>query len=446
MTASTSPRRSGRAPRAALVTLGCPSNQVDSERIMGGLVSLGFDLVSEEEADVIIVNTCGFIESAREESVETIMDMAGYKEEGSARALVVAGCLAELHRAELEGELTEADAIVGLADRDRIPEICLRLLECAPAGEPVYTRVVTGPRHTAYLRISEGCNNVCSYCTIPVIRGHFRSVPEDEVIAEAGELVQLGARELILVGQDTTNYGADLDGANLPRLLERLSAIGELRWLRLLYAHPAHMTDELIGAIGGLPKVLPYIDLPVQHISGSVLRRMGRFTSPDDIRALIRKLRDRIPGVALRTSLIVGFPGETAADFRELTDFLRETRFERLGAFTYSREEGTRAASLDGEIPPELAEERYDELMRLQAGITEEFQQSLVGREMDMIVDEIDPDTEDVFGRTYLDAPEIDGTVSVGGGIDPDAGFVRIRIVDAGTYDLVGEVVPDGED
>jgi ribosomal protein S12 methylthiotransferase len=434
---------STRKPRAALVTLGCPMNQVDSERIMGGLVSLGFELVSEEEADIIVVNTCGFIESAREESVETILAMAEYKREGRAKALVVAGCLAELYKRELEGELSEADVVMGLSERERIPEICLRLLERSPEGEPVYTRVVSGPRHSAYLRISEGCNNVCSYCTIPVIRGHFRSVPEEEILAEAEELVQVGARELILIGQDTTNYGVDLDGESLPRLLEKLSAIDRVRWLRLLYAHPAHMTGELIEAIAGLPKVLPYVDIPIQHISANILRRMGRFTAPDDIRALLRKLRDRIPGVALRTSLMVGFPGETDDDFRELTGFLEEVRFERLGAFTYSREEGTRAALLEDEVPPEVAGERYDELMQLQAGITEEFQQSLIGRDLEMIVDEIDPETEDVFGRSYLDAPEIDGTISVAGGIDPDAEFVRIRVVDAGTYDLIGEVIKE---
>ncbi len=435
------PIPSERKPRAALATLGCPTNQVDSERIMSGLVSLGFELVSEEEADIIVVNTCGFIESAREESIETIMAMAEYKHEGRARALVVAGCLAELYRKELECELSEADAVVGLSERERIPEICLRLLERSPEGDPVYTRVVSGPRHTAYLRISEGCNNVCSYCTIPVIRGHFRSVPEGEILAEAQELTRIGARELILIGQDTTNYGADMDGENLPRLLETLSAIERVRWLRLLYAHPSHMTDELIAALASLPKALPYVDIPIQHISPKILRRMGRFTSPDDIRTILRKLRDHIPGVALRTSLIVGFPGETDADFRELLDFMKEVRFERLGAFIYSREEGTRAALLEDTVPEKVAEERFDELMRIQSRITEDFHRSLIGREMEMIVDEISPETGDVFGRSYMDAPEIDGIISVAGGVDPDAEFVRVRIVDAGTYDLTGETI-----
>ncbi len=410
-------------PGVALATLGCPMNQVDSERIMGGLVSLGFELVSEEDADIIVVNTCGFIESAREESIEAIMSMAEYK--------------------RTESELSEADAIMGLSERDRIPETCLRLLGRSPESEPEYIRVVSGPRHSAYLRISEGCNNVCSYCAIPVIRGHFRSVPENEILAEAEELAQTGARELILIGQDTTNYGIDLDNASLPRLLEKLSAIEQIRWLRLLYAHPAHMSEEIIEAAADIPKMLPYIDIPIQHISSKILRRMGRFTSPEEIRALLRKLRDRIPGLALRTSLMVGFPGESESDFRELLNFMNETRFERLGAFTYSREEGTRAALLEDAVPEEAANERYNELMRLQAEITEEFQQSLIGRELEMIVDEIDPESGDVFGRSYLDAPEIDGVISVADGVDPEEEFVRVRIVEAGTYDLIGERIED---
>lgn len=431
-----------RTPRAALVTLGCPMNQVDSEHIMAGLVSLGFELVPEEEADVIVVNTCGFIESARNESVETILELAEYKRTGRAKALVVAGCLAELHRVELESVLGEADAVVGLSERDSIPDLCLRLLDREREGEAVYTRVVTGPRHSAYLKIAEGCSNACSYCTIPAIRGRFRSVPGDEALREAEELVTLGARELILIGQDTTRYGADTDGASLPRLLERLAAIEDVRWLRLMYAQPAHLTDEIIEAFRDIPKLLPYVDIPVQHISGNILRRMGRLTTPDGIRALISRLRERIPGVVLRTSLIVGFPGETEAEFGELLDFVEETRFERLGAFVYSPEKGTRAARLGGAVPEKVAEVRFDQIMRLQAEITEEFQRSLVGSEFEMIVDEVDPDSEDVFGRTYMDAPEIDGVVTVAGGIDPDEEFVRVRIVDAGTYDLVGEVIP----
>ncbi len=430
-----------RPPRAALVTLGCPMNQVDSERIMGGLVSLGFELVSEEEADIIVVNTCGFIESAREESVDTVLELAELKKTGRAKKLVVAGCLAELHGDELKRELEEADAVVGLGERESIPELCLSLLGRERGGETPYTRVVTGPRYSAYLKIAEGCNNVCSYCTIPAIRGHFRSVPPDEIVREAEELVSLGARELVLIGQDTTYYGTDMDDTSLPKLMERIAAIEDVRWLRLMYGHPAHIDDPLIDMFRNIPKLVPYLDLPIQHISGDILRRMGRFTTPDDIRGLIARLRERVPGIVLRTSLIVGFPGETESDFEGLMDFMEETRFERLGAFVYSPEEGTRAASLDGAVPEEVAQGRYDELMRLQADISEEFHASLVDREFDMIVDEIDPDSGDVFGRTYMDAPEIDGVVSVGGGVAPDAEFVRVRITDAGTYDLVAEPV-----
>jgi len=419
-------------------------NQVDSERIMGGLVSLGFEIVPEEEADIIIVNTCGFIESAREESIETILSMAELKRKGRAKALVVAGCLAERYRSDLESELSEADVIVGLSERDRIPSICLELAGRVQEGAAVYTRVVSGPLHTAYLKISEGCNNVCAYCTIPMIRGHFRSMAEEDILREAEELVSVGARELVVIGQDTTNYGIDLENASLPSLLEKVAAIEGVEWLRLMYAHPAHITEELIEAFESIPRLLPYLDLPIQHISQYVLRRMGRFTPPDHIRALIQNLRNRIDGLVIRTSLIVGFPGETGEDFEELLDFMQDARFERLGAFVYSPEEGTRAALLENRVPEQLATERYEEVMELQAEISGEFQESLVGSEVEMIVDEIDPESGDVFGRSYHDAPDVDGAISVAGDIPEGTEFCRVLITEAGTYDLIGEVVKEG--
>ncbi|MCE5252538.1 30S ribosomal protein S12 methylthiotransferase RimO [bacterium] len=430
-------------PRAALVTLGCPMNQVDSECIMGGLVSRGFEIVPEEEAEVIVVNTCGFIGDAREESIDAILSVAGYKHTGNLRALVVAGCLAERHRDELERELTEADAIVGLADRDRIPALCLELLGRGEQGESVYSRVVTGPPYTAYLKISEGCDNRCSYCTIPLIRGPYRSVPEDDIIRDAEELVSLGTRELILIGQDTTRYGSDLGGKTLPGLLRRLSDIEGADWIRLMYTHPAHFTDELIDAVNGLPKVLPYIDIPVQHISGRVLERMGRRTDPAHIRALLGKIRGRIDGVVLRTSLIVGFPGETGEDFGELLDFVRESRFERLGAFVYSPEEGTGAALMDDRVTEEIAAERYEILMEAQSMVSGQFHESLAGHEFDMIVDSVDPETGAAEGRTYMDAPDVDCTVTVDSGVPEDCVFCRVRITGSGPYDLAGEVVKD---
>ena len=431
----------GSPPRAALATLGCPMNQVDSERIMGGLVSLGFEIVPEEEADIIVVNTCGFIESAREESIETILSLADLKKKGRAKALVVAGCLAERYRNDLESELSEADAIVGLSERDRIPSLCLELAGRAHEGETLYTRVVSGPLHSAYLKISEGCNNLCAYCTIPMIRGPYRSLAEEDILREAEELVSVGARELVIIGQDTTNYGIDLDSGNLPSLLEKIAAVEGVEWLRLMYAHPSHITEDLIGAFDSIPQLLPYLDLPVQHISPGILRRMGRLTPPDRIRALLKHLRNRVEGLVIRTSLIVGFPGETEEDFEELLDFMEEMRFERLGAFVYSPEEGTRAALLEDRVPEETAVERYEEVMKLQAEISGKFQESLVGTEMEMIVDEIDPETGDVFGRSYMDAPEVDGAISIAGDIPEGTEFCRVLITEAGTYDLIGEVI-----
>lgn len=428
-------------PKAAIVTLGCPMNQVDSERIMGGLVSLGFDIVPEEEADVIVVNTCGFIESAREESIETIMSVAALKETGRLRSLVVAGCLTERYREELERELTEADAIVGLADRETLPRLCLDLLKRKPDKDAGYSRVVTGPRHASYLKIAEGCDNRCSYCAIPMIRGRFRSIPEKDILTDAEELISLGARELILIAQDTTAYGGDLENASLAELLKKLDALEGIGWLRLLYANPSKFTDELIDAVAGLPTVVPYIDIPVQHIAPAVLKRMGRPSDADAIKRLIGRLRERIEGVVLRTSVMVGFPGETEADFRELLDFIESARFERLGAFVYSPEEGTRACSFEDAVPEETAAERYRRVMETQSAVAEEFHRSLIGREFDMIVDDYDAEEGVIIGRTCLDTPDIDGLTTVAGADDPERPYRRIRITNADTYDLEGVLI-----
>ncbi len=429
------------SPRAAIVTLGCPMNQVDSEHIMGGLVSQGFEIVSEEDAEVIIVNTCGFIGDAREESIDSILSIAELKQTGSLKALVVAGCLAERYRTELENELTEADAVAVLSDRDRIPELCLNLLGRKKQTESFYSRVVSGPPNSACLKISEGCDNRCTFCTIPAIRGPYRSVPHDLILRDAEELVSTGARELILIGQDTTRYGSDLNGETLPGLLMKLSEIKEVKWLRLMYTHPAKFTDELIDVLGGNPKVLPYIDMPVQHISDRVLRRMCRHTTPHAIRSLIDTIRERIDGVVLRTALITGFPGETDKDFDELADFVRDIRFERLGAFVYSSEEGTPAAKMANHVPVETAAERHEIIMEIQSGISEDFHSSLIGSEFDVIVDEVDPETGSAVGRTYMDAPDVDCTVSVPQGVKDDSAFCRVRITGTGAYDLLGEVV-----
>lgn len=427
--------------RAALVTLGCPTNQVDSEQIMGGLVSRGFEIVPEEEADIIVVNTCGFIQSAKEESLDTIFSVAELKEHGNLKSLVVAGCLAERYRKELEQELTEADAVIGLTDRSSIPDRCLELLGHKKKTDDVYSRVVSGQPHTAFLRISEGCDNRCSYCTIPKIRGPFRSLPEADIFRDAEELVSLGIRELVIIGQDTTRYGHDIGGTTISGLLKRLSDIDGVSWLRLMYTHPRHFTNELIDTVSSFPKVLPYIDMPVQHSAENVLINMGRHTTPEHIRSLIHKIRSRIEGVVLRTSLIAGFPGETGRDFEELTDFIREFRFERLGVFAYSPEEGTPAVDMDNQVPVEIAEERCEVIMDIQAGISQQFHDSLVGREYDMIIDEKETEPGVVIGRSYMDAPDIDGNITAVGSVENGEAFCRVRITGAGMYDFEGEIV-----
>lgn len=435
-------RRKRSKSRAAVVTLGCPMNQVDSERIMGGLIARGFEIVPEHEADIVVVNTCAFIGDAREESVETILDIAGLKHTGRLKSLVVAGCLAERYRTELERNLEEADAVLGLADRGRIADVC-RDLAGLPRIAADFVRVVSGPTHTAYLKIAEGCSHRCTFCAIPAIRGPFGSIPADDIVRDATDLVSLGARELVLIAQDTTAYGSDTGDTDLAGLLERLGEIGHLDWIRLMYTHPALFNDRLVTTIADIPAVLPYVDVPLQHIAGNVLRRMGRSTPPGDIRRLVERLRARVPGMALRTALIVGFPGETEKDFEELLAFVEETRFERLGAFVYSPEEGTPAASFEDAVPEEIAHERYATLMELQAGIAAAFNDSLVGREFDVIIDEIDTKEGSVTGRTYMDAPEVDGTVTTAGVLDEDKPFVRVRITGAETYDLHGELLPE---
>jgi ribosomal protein S12 methylthiotransferase len=416
-------------------------NQVDSEHIMGGLVSLGFEITPEEEADIIVVNTCGFIEDACRESIDTIVSLAELKKSGSLKTLVVAGCLTERYKSELEHELTEADVFVGLGERDRIPQLCADLLGEYTSSEEGIARVITGPSHTAYIKITEGCDNRCSYCTIPIIRGPFRSTPFAALIREAEELASLGARELILVGQDITSYGKDLkNGETLAGLLSKLSNCESIAWLRLLYTHPSHLTNDIIEAVASLPKVVPYIDMPLQHIARPVLERMGRHISPESIMFLINRLRERIDGLVIRTTVMVGFPGETDEDFRELATFIEQTRFERLGVFMYSREEGTHADRMNGHIPCEAALERYETIMDIQKSIAHAFHTSLIGKEMDMIIDEVDTETKIVRGRTYMDAPDIDGTVIARGMVKSDAAFYRVIITGADDYDLYAEI------
>ena len=428
-------------PAAAVVTLGCPMNEVDSENIMGGLVRRGFVLTAPEEAEVLVVNTCAFIADAREESLEAILSLAELKRTGRLRGLVVAGCLAERYRAELEKDLDEADAVLGLADRERIPDVCMTLLKRV-SDDCGYTRAVTGPPNTAYLKIAEGCDNRCTFCAIPGIRGMFRSRPADEIMADAAELAGLGNRELVLIAQDTTVWGRDLpDTDSLADLIARLNGIESVRWLRLMYAHPASVDDGLIEAIATLDRVVPYVDMPVQHIAAGVLKRMGRTTTPDRIREIVARLRERIPGVALRTAVLTGFPGETETDFRELLAFVEEARFERLGAFVYSPEEGTSAARLKDTVPAETARERYEAVLEVQESIASDYHAALVGGIEEIVVDETDPDADVVHGRTYRDAPEVDGIVIAHGTLSPGRAFCKVRITGADVYALEGDIV-----
>ena len=418
-------------PCFSLVSLGCPMNQVDSEKIMATLLAEGFKMVTEDEADIIVVNTCAFIEAAARESVDTILALASLKKKGRLKGLIVTGCLAERYHGEIEKEIPEADAFVRLAGKDAIPAICLELLNISAAGPcRIDTKVVTGPVHSAYLKIAEGCNNRCTYCSIPAIRGRFKSVPVADLLREADELVSVGAKELILIAQDTTGY------ENLENLLENLCNIDGLHWIRLMYTHPLFISDSLIEKLASLPKVLPYLDIPVQHASDSVLKRMGRGHDFAHVKKLIYRLREKIKGIVLRTSMIVGFPGETDDDFKCLMEFVRDMRFERLGAFVYSPEESTPAFGFDKKVSLKKAEERLDALMNIQHSISADFNRSFIGTEMKVIVDYIEDDA--IICRTSMDAPDVDCSVTVEKKPEMNIadGFVTAKITDAGAYDF----------
>ena len=427
-----------------LISLGCPKNLVDSERMLGLLERNGYVPTEEaEEADVVIVNTCGFIAPAKEESIDTVFEAARLKKEGRCKALIVAGCLAQRYGAILRRELPEADAILRLEDVERIAAHCDRLLGhrrpiCSNGGRHLLT-----PQHSAYLRIADGCDNRCTYCAIPLIRGPCRSQPMEALLAEARALCEQGVRELNLIAQDTTQYGVDLYGElRLVELMDALSEIGALQWIRLLYAHPAHFSQDLIDGIARNEKVCRYVDLPLQHISDPLLYAMNRKVTGDHIRSLIRRLRSDVPGIALRTSLIVGFPGETDTHFEELLDFVVEARFERLGAFVYSREEGTPAAAFEGQVPDEVKQERLDRLMMQQQEIVWETHRAWIGKRVQVLVDR--PGEEAPIrwvGRTAWDAPEVDGSVLITEGDALPGDFVHVVIADAEAYDVFGTIV-----
>ncbi|HEY6009285.1 MAG TPA: 30S ribosomal protein S12 methylthiotransferase RimO [Geobacteraceae bacterium] len=440
--------------KVSLVSLGCPKNLVDAEVMLGYLAQQGYSVTTDErEADIIIVNTCSFIKEAKQESIDTILDLADRKHDGHCRLLIVTGCLPQRYQEELARELPEVDIFVGTGDYPRIAEIIAEKdahpEQLCYISDPNYLvdldrpRLQSSPLYTAYLKIAEGCSNCCSYCVIPSLRGAFRSRPLDAVLAEARTLVAGGVKELNLIAQDITGYGRDLEGeVSLESLIGELVKIGGLQWLRLLYAYPDGISDGLIRLIREEPKVCKYLDIPLQHISDSVLTRMNRRSSEAEIRSLVARLRAEVPDIALRTSLIVGFPGETEEDFRKLLHFVEEAQFDRLGVFCYSREEGTPAAALPDQVSERVKRERYKKLMRAQARLSFKRNRRLIDTVEEVIVEGYSEETELLLrGRSSRQAPDIDGQVYITAGNADVGDIVRLRITDSSDYDLIGEIV-----
>lgn len=421
-----------------IVTLGCPKNLVDSEIIKGGLLENNFAWTDNpEDADKIIINTCGFLDVAREESVDTILEMAELKRSGSLKELIVAGCMSQRYPDELKTELPEVDKFFGANAMKQILEYLSgkRFL----AYDPVVWRQIMTPRHYAYLKIAEGCDNVCSFCAIPAMRGKQVSRTIDDILRETNLLQQRGVKELLVIAQDTTTYGWDLNPRfSLTDLLKELDRVDGIEWIRLHYTHPSHFGPTLLPFLKDANKVIPYLDMPVQHINSRMLKLMKRGLDGDGIRKLLSHVRTEIPDIILRTTLIVGFPGETRDEFEELLDFVKETRFDRLGVFTYSEEEGTSAADLKNDVPQEEKERRLAEIMGAQQVISLENNEALIGAEQIVLMDVYDQENDESIGRTFRDSPEIDNQIIVRGKLKTGE-FHRIRITDAFEYDLIGE-------
>lgn len=438
--------------KIGMISLGCPKNQVDAEIMLARLAEGGFEITNEVDgADAVIVNTCGFIEDAKKEAIENILDMAELKKEGIIGKIIVTGCLAERYREEIFTEIPEVDAVVGLGSNADICAVCKRVLE----GESVETfgektclplsgeRLLTTPEWFAYLKIAEGCSNHCTYCAIPSIRGEFRSRQPDDILAEAKRLAEMGVKELVVVAQDTTRYGEDLYGKSaLPALLKALSKIEGIQWIRVLYCYPERITDELLDVIAETDNIANYLDIPIQHADAAVLKAMNRKGDCASLLQLIKKIRARIPDVVLRTTLITGFPGETEAAFETLCTFVKEAQFDRLGCFAYSAEEGTPAASLPNQIDEDVKRERGETVMEMQYRIFDEKNRENIGKILKTVVEGYDPYSDSYFGRTYRDAPDIDGQVKFTCGYELHEGdFVEVEIFDVLDYDLIGEVV-----
>lgn len=440
------------------VSLGCDKNLVDTEMMLGLLQKKGYTFTDDERAaDVIVVNTCCFIGDAKEESIQTLLEMAELKKEGRLKALIAAGCLAQRYQKEIREEIPEVDALVGTMAIGEIAEAVEEALaggggnhyrDLGAAPEAYRDRVVTTGGHYACLKIAEGCGKHCTYCIIPKVRGEYRSIPMEELVEQARKLAEGGVRELILVAQETTLYGVDLYGKKcLPELLERLAGIQDIRWIRILYCYPEEITKELIETIAREPKVCHYLDIPIQHASDGVLKRMGRHTTQAQLRSIIEGLRERIPDICLRTTLISGFPGETQEDFEELYRFVNEMEFDRLGVFTYSREEDTPAADMPDQVDEATKQSRREELMELQQAVAFEKAEEMVGQVVESMIEGKAADEDVYVARTYRDAPDVDGYLFLHTRAALMSGdFVRAVVTESNEYDLVGEMIEDTEE
>ena len=437
------------------ISLGCDKNLVDTENMLGILKNKNFEFTDDEnQADVIVVNTCCFINDAKQESINTILEMAEHKKDGLCKALIVTGCLAHRYKDEIIKEIPEVDALLGTSSYDKIAEVIVSVLEgngynCIEDADrlPVVEaqRVVTTAGYYEYLKIAEGCDKHCTYCIIPKVRGNYRSYPIEYLVNQAEKLVEDGAKELILVAQETTLYGVDLYGKkSLALLLHELAKIDGLEWIRILYCYPEEVDDELIAAIKNEPKVCHYLDMPIQHASDNVLKRMGRRTNQKELKDIISKLRNEIPDIALRTTLITGFPGETEDDFEELMDFVDEMEFDRLGVFTYSKEEDTPAATMDNQIDEAVKESRRDVVMQLQQEISCDKSSQMVGKCIDVMIEGYIPEDDTYVGRSYKDAPNVDGYVFVNADRQLMSGtIVNVCITGSTEYDLIGNINED---
>lgn len=438
--------------KVGFISLGCCKNLVDTEVMLYNLHAAGFEITpNEEEAEIIVINTCGFIESAKQEAIENILDAASLKEWGKCRHIIATGCLVERYREEVMREMPEIDALVGIGSLDDIAEACKAVMR----GEK-YTsfknketsslggdRIITTGPHSAYIKVSEGCDNLCTYCAIPLIRGKHRSRPIEDIVKEAKDLEAMGVKEINLIAQDTTRYGLDLYGEySLARLVRAITEETSIPWIRMLYCYPDKITDELINELRNNDRLLKYMDIPVQHIADPVLKRMNRHGGKALIVDAIKRLRDGVPGIILRTTAMVGFPGETEEDFAELCEFVKETRFDRFGAFTFSPEEGTAAAEMDEQIDEQVKQDRYDCLMQTQLTVAEEKTAERVGSRLTVLCEGYDKISEVYHGRSFADAPDVDGRVYFKSSKHiPSGEFIEVQITEALDYDLIGDAI-----